>query len=167
MSDVLADLAPHYFQVAYVVPDIEAAEAFFQRTMGVTKFTRLANIEMGEGCTFRGQPADYAAHLSLGWLGDTQLELIEHVRGESLYSEFLGSHGPGLHHIAFLVPDFDAAVDGLAGGGLELLARGSIGTGNQFAYFDCQGPGFSVVELLGFDEATIGFMEMLRQQSRE
>jgi methylmalonyl-CoA/ethylmalonyl-CoA epimerase len=166
VSDVLAELAPHYFQVAYVVRDIAEAEAFFQRTMGVKKFTRLADIAFGEACEFRGQPADFVAHLSLGYLKDTQLELIENVRGDSLYSEFLQQKGPGLHHVAFLVPDFTQAVTDLSAGGLTLAARGAITPGNEFAYFDCEGPGFSVIELLGFDEATRGFMDMLRQQSQ-
>ena len=166
MTDVLADLAPHYFQVAYVVSDIAEAESWFKRTMGIKQFTRMADIAFNEGCTFRGAPGDWVAHLSLGYLGDVQLELVEHVRGESLYSEFLADKGPGLHHIAFLVPDFDATLRGLERGGVPLLSQGSIGPGSHFAYFDCAGPGFSVVEILGFDEATRGFMEMLKQQSR-
>jgi methylmalonyl-CoA/ethylmalonyl-CoA epimerase len=149
-----------------VVRDIAEAEAFFQRSMGVKKFTRLENMEFGEGCEFRGKPADFAAHLSLGYLKDTQLELIEQIRGDSLYQEFLDQKGPGLHHVAFLVPDFEQTVSDLEAGGLNLAAHGSISPGNDFAYFDCEGPGFSVIELLGFDEATRGFMEMLRQQSQ-
>jgi catechol 2,3-dioxygenase-like lactoylglutathione lyase family enzyme len=166
MSDVLANLAPYYFQIAYVVNDMAEAETFFQRTMGVKKFTRLDGITMREGCAFRGKPADSVANLSLGYLKDIQLELIEHVRGESLYSEFLADKGPGLHHVAFLVDDFAKTVGDLEGGGLTLAANGSITPGNDFAYFDCQGPGFSVIEILGFDEGTRGFMEMLRQQGR-
>ncbi len=166
MPDALAELAPHYFQVAYVVEDIAEAEAWFQRTMGVKQFTRMADIPFKDGCTFRGEPGDWVAHLSLGYLGDVQLELVEHVAGESLYSEFLAAKGPGLHHVAFLVPDYAATLAGLSGGGLPLLAKGALGPGSQFAYFDCAGPGFSVIEILGFDEATRGFMEMLKQQSR-
>jgi len=166
MSEVLAELAPHYFQIAYVVRDIAEGEAFFQKTMGVKKFTRLENITFAEGCEMRGKPADCTAHLSLGYLKDIQLELIEHVRGESLYREFLDQKGPGLHHVAFLVPDFGQTIADLQSGGLPLAAHGSIGPGNEFAYFDCEGPGFSVIEILGFDEATRGFMDALRQQSQ-
>jgi len=167
MSDVLADLAPHFFQVAYVVSDIAQAEAFFERTLGVRGFTRLPDVHLAEGCEYRGRPADCVVHLSLGWLGDTQVELIESVRGESIYAEHLHDRGPGLHHVAFLVPDFDAVMDGMARGEIPLASRGALGPGMRFAYFDCQGPGFSMVEILDFDTATREFMDALRDRARE
>jgi methylmalonyl-CoA/ethylmalonyl-CoA epimerase len=168
MSDAAtAGLAPHFFQIAYVVRDIEASEAWFKQTMGVPIFTRLPNITLGENCEFRGKPADLSMHLSLGWLNGLQLELIQPVHGDSLYTEFLDAKGPGLHHVAFLVPDYDATLADLQSKGLELILKGQLTPGNEFAYFDCEGPGYSVVEILGFDEATIAFMDQLRQQSAE
>jgi len=171
-----AALAPHFFQVAYVTPDLAAAEAWFQQCLGVPPFFRMENVAFGAETRLRGQPADCAVHLSLGWLGDTQVELIEPVRGESLYAEFLAEHGPGLHHVAFDPPDFDAAVAGLCGGGLDPIMHGSLGAGMRFAYFDTSkttdtaeaaAAGASVIEILGFDATVRGFMDRLRQQSRE
>ncbi len=167
MTDVLADLAPHFFQVAYVVPEIASAEDWFQRTLGVRGFTRLADVHLAAGCEYRGQPSDCLLHLSLGSLGDTQVELIESVRGESIYTEHLRDRGPGLHHVAFLVPDFDAVLEGMARGQIPLASRGALGPGMRFAYFDCQGPGFSLVEILDFDRATRDFMSTLRERARE
>lgn len=164
---VAAGLAPHFFQVAYVVRDIEASEAWFQQMMGVPVFTRLPNITLGDNCLYRGKPADSSMHLSLGYLKDIQLELIEPVQGDSLYTEFLDQKGPGLHHIAFLVPDFDATISDLQAKGLDLILKGALTPGNEFAYFDCEGPGYSVLEILGFDEGTRAFMDQLRRQSAE
>jgi methylmalonyl-CoA/ethylmalonyl-CoA epimerase len=164
-SEALDTLAPHFFQVAYVVRDVAAAEAWLQKIMGVPAWTRMANMNFGEGCSHRGGPADYAAHLSIGYLRDIQVELIEPIRGESLYTEFLASRGPGLHHVAFDVPDFAATVDALCQSGLELLAKGRVGPGSQFAYFDCESEETSVIEILGFDDGIRAFMEQLKQQS--
>ena len=163
----LARLAPYFFQIAYVVRDIEAAESWFQQTLGVPSWFRMNEMEFGADCSFRGQPSDSAAHLSVGWLRDTQVELIEPLRGESLYQEFLDASGPGLHHVAFDVPDFAARVTALEAAGLELLAKGRVGPGSEFAYFACDAQGASVVELLGFDEAIKGFMDQLRRKSAE
>jgi hypothetical protein len=102
----------------------------------------------------------------VGWLGETQVELIEPVRGESLYAEFLAGHGPGLHHVAFDVPDFEATLSTLCENGLELIMRGALGPGNQFAYFEAAAAGASVIEILGFDEAVRAFMKQLKEQSR-
>jgi catechol 2,3-dioxygenase-like lactoylglutathione lyase family enzyme len=161
----LAAIAPHFVQMGYVVRDVAAAEAWFQEILGVPAWTRMESMTFGPDCSYRGRAADYAAHLSIGYLGDTQIELIEHIRGESPYTEFLESRGPGLHHLAFDVPDFDATVGALGGSGLELIAAGSVGPGNRFAYFDCESAQASVVEILGFDESTRGIMEALKQQS--
>ncbi len=165
MSEVPAELAPHFFQVAYVVRDMDVAEEWFGRILGVPAFTRMENVELGASCTYRGRPADSAAHLSLGYLGDIQVELIEPVRGPSLYTEFLETTGPGLHHLAFLVPDFDATVAFLGHSGVEVISEGQLGPGSQFAYFDCQAEGFSVIEILGFDVAIRGFMEQLKKSA--
>ncbi|MBW2314080.1 MAG: VOC family protein [Deltaproteobacteria bacterium] len=162
----LAALAPHFFQVAYVTPDLAAGEAWFQKLLGVSSFFRMENVTFGPECSFRGCPADSEAHLSLGWLGETQVELIEPVRGDSLYAEFLADHGPGLHHVAFEVPDFEATVSGLSENGLELVMKGAQGPGSQFAYFETAAAGASVVEILGFDDAMRGFMKQLKEQSR-
>jgi catechol 2,3-dioxygenase-like lactoylglutathione lyase family enzyme len=167
MSDRVGALAPYFFQVAYVVRDIAASEEWFRQTMGVPAFTRLANIRLAEGCTYRGQPADYEAHLSLGYVGEVQIELIESLRGPSLYTEFLEKRGPGLHHVAFSVPDYDATVAALSEQGHELATQGCIGSGTHFAYFDCEAAGASFIEILGFDDATLAFMEQLKAQSRE
>jgi len=160
-------LAPHFFQVAYVVRDLAEAEARFQQWLGVPSWFRMENIEFGANCSYRGRPSDSAAHLSVGWLRDTQVELIEPLRGESLYREFIETKGPGLHHIAFDVPDFAATIAALSEAGLELLADGRVGPGSEFAYFDCEAAGASVIEILGFDEAVRSFMDGLRQQSAE
>jgi methylmalonyl-CoA/ethylmalonyl-CoA epimerase len=165
MSDVLADLAPHFFQVGYLVRNMDVAEEWFQRILGVPSFFRMENVEFGAGCTYRGKPADSAAHLSLGYLGDIQVELIEPVRGRSLYTEFLEKKGPGLHHLAFLVPDFDATVASLGQSGVEVVSEGQLGPGSQFAYFDCQAEGCSVIEILGFDEAVRGFMDQIKKSA--
>ena len=160
-------LAPHFFQVAYVVRDLAEAEARFRQWLGVPSWFRVDNMEFGADCSYRGRPADSAVDLSVGWLRDTQVELIEPLRGESLYREFLEAKGPGLHHIAFDVPDFSATVAALSGAGLELLAQGHAGPGSEFAYFDCESAGASVVEILGFDKSIRAFMDSLRQQSAD
>ena len=166
-KQVLEALAPHFCQLGYVVRDREAAEEWFQQILGVPSFFRMDNVTFGPNCSYRGRPADSVANVSLGYLRDTQIELIESVRGPSLYTEFLDQKGPGLHHVAFEVPDFSATVAFLRESGLEMLTGGPVGPGTDFAYFDCEAGGASVIEILGFDENIRGFMEQLRKQSSE
>ena len=162
---VLDAIAAHFFQVAYVVRDLPAAEAWFQKILGVPSWFRMENLAFGADCSYRGRPSDYAAHLSIGYLRETQIELIEPIRGESLYREFLERKGPGLHHLAFDVPDFPATVAALSESGLELVVQGRVGPGSEFAYFDSDTAGTSVIEILGFDDGVRAFMKQLKQAS--
>ncbi|CAM3195564.1 glyoxalase/bleomycin resistance protein/dioxygenase superfamily protein [Williamsia muralis] len=137
------------FQVAWVVADIDAAEKEFTDRYGVRSWLRIPDVAFGPGaCSYRGAPADYSIHVSLGYAGGQQLELIQPVSGVNLYTEFLDAHGPGLHHIAWLPDDFDAAIADLKAAGTEILQDGVFeGVGMEFAYIG-GGPIGSYVELM-------------------
>lgn len=166
MTDPTSSLAPYFFQVAYVMHDIAAGARWFQATMGVPHFERLENVTFGEGCRFRGAPADAAAHLALGFAGDVQIELIEPVRGRSIYQEFLEAGQTGLHHVAFLVPDFAATTARLAAQGLACVTDGVLAGAMrvEFAYFDAGPQAGSIIEILGFDQAAHAFMADLKRK---
>ena len=163
-NDVLGNLAPYYFQTAYVVRDLEAAEEWFKKIMGVPMWVR-SEVTLGEGCTFRGKPADSAMRLSLGFANEVQIELIEPLRGVSMYTEFLEQKGPGLNHIGFAVPDYDKAFAELKDAGLEAIQEGQLAT-TRFSYFDCEAYGASIIELLGFDEGTLAAMAQMKEAAK-
>jgi methylmalonyl-CoA/ethylmalonyl-CoA epimerase len=55
--------------------------------------------------------------------GAGRLELLEPTRPDSAIGRFLEKRGPGLHHVAYRVPDIAAALAGLAARGVELIDR--------------------------------------------
>ena len=60
--------------------------------------------------------------------GETHVELVEPTGPDSPVSKFLASRGGGIHHIAFAVPDVDAALrDVAARGGRLIDAHGRPG----------------------------------------
>ncbi len=101
-------------QIAWVTRDLDATEKALTTLLGAKKWVRVPDVHFApDTCTFRGRPADFTAHISFSYAGDTQLELIAPVSGESVYSEFLDTAGPGLHHVCIEAPDsaaFDAAL---------------------------------------------------------
>jgi len=149
------------------VPDLGAAQDWFRRVMGVPYFLPMPNVVLGDTCRHRGRTANAEVHLALGYAGGTQIELIESVRGPSLYTEFLDQGRSGLHHTAFAVPDFDATIAELRAAGLETVTEGYLDTGMRvdFAYFDCTAVGGSVIEILGFDAAARAFMDELKTRT--
>ena len=136
-------------QLAWVVEDIEATERLLTTSFGVRAWTRLPDIHFDpEHCTVHGRPADFVVHVSLAYAGDLQLELIQPVRGESIYTEHLARSGPGLHHLCFEVDDLAAALAGAEADGLPVVQAGSMMDGAmEFAYLDGSAHGVPYVEL--------------------
>lgn len=123
------------FQLGYVVPSLEQARDDFARHFGVENWLIMPDIEFAEGCEFRGGPSDHVAHIGLAYAGDVQLELIEPVRGASIYREFLDAGCSGLHHTAYLTDDIDATLAAASAAGLPVDQRGSMAGGlMSFAY---------------------------------
>lgn len=53
--------------------------------------------------------------------GDGKLELIQPLAADTPVGRFLAKRGPGLHHIAYRVPDIDAALRSVEAAGLEVI----------------------------------------------
>jgi hypothetical protein len=137
------------FQVAWVVHDIDATEREFTERYGVDKWVRMPRMHFGpESCQYRGTPADYTIDTSLGYAGGQQLELIAPVSGANLYTETLERSGPGLHHIAWVPEDFDAALAQARARGTEIAQHCTVAEiGMEFVYLS-GGPLGSYIELL-------------------
>ena len=54
-------------------------------------------------------------------VGDGELELMASTRDDSPVGKFLAKRGPGIHHVAFAVPDVATALAEAKAAGLELI----------------------------------------------
>ena len=54
-------------------------------------------------------------------VGDGRVELLASLGEETPVGKFLTKRGPGMHHVAYEVDDVQAAIDELAGQGVELV----------------------------------------------
>lgn len=114
-------------QIAWVTADLNATETALTGLLGVRKWVRIPDVHFApDACSYRGEPADFVASISLSYLGDMQLELIQPVRGENIYSDFLSDCGPGLHHVCMEVDSpeqLEAAVTEAAERALRLCSE--------------------------------------------
>ncbi len=156
-------------QLAWVTDDIAATERLLSEQFGVGAWTRLEDIRFGpEETTLRGQPVDFTIHVSLGYAGDLQLELIQPVSGETVHAEFLAAHGPGLHHVCFAVDDVGAACARAEEAGVPVLMRGSMMAGEiEFAYVDGSASGAPYVELARIGPAMQAFYDDVKKTSQQ
>jgi methylmalonyl-CoA epimerase len=94
--------------VGVVVTNLDEAIARYASLFGM-RVTHLAGNE---------QLGIVAAFLEMG---GAELELIAPTRGDSMVSKFLADRGPGLHHLAYAVPDIKKALADARSQGLELV----------------------------------------------
>lgn len=135
-------------QVAIVVHDITEAcrrwSALLGQPIPTVIITDPGNqVEM----TYRGHPSTAQAKLAFFDLGGVQLELIEPIGDESVWSEALRNRGECVQHIAFWVEGMQRSVDFLRERNIPMCQRGDMGDG-QYAYFDGDGEIGVTLELL-------------------
>jgi catechol 2,3-dioxygenase-like lactoylglutathione lyase family enzyme len=154
-------------QIAWVTRDLDATETALSGLLGVKKWIRLPEVQFGpDTCTYLGRPADFVASISLSYLGDMQLELIEPVRGQNIYSDFLRDSGPGLHHICVEADDFDAALASAADRGATIVQQGVMPGGMRFAYVSAPAAGVPFVEIAYIPPEIRAFFDYVKQEQR-
>jgi catechol 2,3-dioxygenase-like lactoylglutathione lyase family enzyme len=158
-------------QIAWVTPDIDATEAALTGLLGVKKWVRLPDVHFApDTCTYRGEPADFHASISLSYLGEMQLELIAPVRGESIYREFLRENpNGGLHHIcteAVDVEHFDAALAAAVQRGTDIVSQGVMPGGIRFAYLSEAAAGVPYLELAHIPDEIRSFFDHIKQEQQ-
>ena len=102
----MAALAIHHLGVA--VRDLDEAVGTYERLFG-------ARIE------HRGTLADQGVEAAAVLVGDGRVELLAALRDDTPVGRFLAKRGPGMHHVAYEVPDVAAELESLAAEGVELV----------------------------------------------
>src|SRR5687768_11038190 len=93
-------------QVCLVVKDIKKSMSQYV-ALGVGPFKVYSQDTRDlPGVTYRGAPADYSLEVAWGKLGEWTFEILQPIRGPSIYNEFLDRHGEGLHHLGIYVDDY-------------------------------------------------------------
>jgi 4-hydroxyphenylpyruvate dioxygenase-like putative hemolysin len=89
---------------------------------------------------YYGKPSWARAKVALTQVGSVQLEIVEHVDGESIYKDFLDEYGEGLHHVKFVVKDTDMIIDTLEKDGFLCIQSGRYGDTGHYNYVDTDEP---------------------------
>ena len=154
-------------QIAWVTRDLDATEKALTGLLGAKKWIRLPGVPFTpDSCTYRGRPADFVADISLSYAGDLQLELIAPVSGDNIYEEFLGRCGAGLHHICIEADDLDEALKDATDRGAEVVQRGVMPGGVEFAYVSAAQAGVPFIEIAHFPPETRQFFEYVKQEQK-
>jgi methylmalonyl-CoA/ethylmalonyl-CoA epimerase len=153
-------------QVAFVVRDLGNAQRFFAQSMRIPRFYVIEHFgNRATEKTFRGSAADHDFTIALAYSGNTQIELIQHLSGETCYKEFLERRGEGMQHLGFFLDDRDqhqAAVAELQKNGFSVLQSGRFGDA-LYTYFDTENAIGAVMEIVYLDPRSRDLMARIKR----
>jgi hypothetical protein len=134
-------------QLGYVVPDIEAAMAYWTETMGVGPFFYNPRVPI-EDYHYDGKPYEVENSVALANSGFIQVELIQ-TRNDapSMYRDFTAAGHTGLQHVAYWTHEFDRDLDTMLKQGFKVRMGGKVGENGRFVYFDREMHPGTVIEL--------------------
>lgn len=123
-------------QVAYIVPDIEAAMAHWSSVMGVGPWYYNPRVPI-KHYHYRG--AHYEPHnsVALANAGGLQIELLQ-TRNDvpSMYRDFAQAGFRGVQHVAYWTEAFDADLARAQAAGFVVCMGGEVGENGRFVYFE-------------------------------
>lgn len=84
-------------------------------------YTRVLNLE----CYAIEEIADQKVRTAFFRIGETKIELLESTDPDGPVGKFIQKKGPGVHHIAFAVPDVNKALRDAESNGIQLIDKES------------------------------------------
>ncbi|HET6412862.1 MAG TPA: VOC family protein [Anaeromyxobacter sp.] len=134
-------------QVAQVVRDIDRAMKMYWDTFGIGPWEVYTfGPPAVRDSMVRGRPSDHVYKLAVTWKGELQLELMQPLKGRSIYDDFLERKGEGIHHLKLYYPDCQAALERYRREGYEVIQSGKIDE-DEFYYLDTERSHGVVIEL--------------------
>ncbi len=124
-------------QIGFVVADLDRSLSSRMRALGLGPWTVFRGVTL-DG-RFRGKPTRVAIDVALAYQGDVQIELIQPVGdAPSPYCSDGGTPLSGMHHMAWIVDDLDAAVADATARGLSMVFE-ATNPSTRVAYMEAAG----------------------------
>lgn len=123
-------------QVAYLVPDIEAAMDHWSRVLGVGPWYYNPRVPI-RNYHYRGERHEPHNSVALANAGALQIELLQ-PRNDvpSMYRDFLRAGHQGVQHVAYWTEQFDADLARAQAAGFTVCMGGEVGDNGRFVYFE-------------------------------
>ena len=132
-------------QIGIMVKDIQKTMEYYSSVLGIGPF-RVFDLHLPD-VIVRGKTTTLKIKAAFARIGPVEIELIENIEGENIYTEFLKSKGEGLHHLGIRVADVSAEVNRLKEQGIGVIQQGKS-AGVDFAYLGTEEIGGVIFELI-------------------
>jgi len=98
----------HIEHIGIAVTNLQEAVKYYETVLGLT-------------CYAIEEIQDQKVKTAFFQVGQTKIELLESTDPEGPVGKFIGKKGPGVHHIAFAVPDVNKALKFAEEKGVQLI----------------------------------------------
>lgn len=128
-------------QIAYLVPNLVAAADQWSMLFdsGDDWHFYTYNAETLRELMYRGRPGRYSIRIALTTGIEPEIELIQPLKGPSIYHEWIEQHGYGLHHIGYIVDSLEEATAQMVERGYAPIQSGfgfGVDGDGGYIYFD-------------------------------
>ncbi len=155
----------HPVQVAYHVPDPEAAALRFARDYGWGPFYLMRHIPL-TWARHRDQPAEFDHSSAYGQAGEVMVELItQHGNAPSALRDLYGPEQTGIHHVACFVPQLPTALEEARNRGEAVALEAMTQNGVHFAMVDTSTQLGHMLELYEQTPALADFYAFIRRKA--
>ena len=126
----------NFFQMCWVVPDLNAAMANWTSTAGVGPFFAFDGIPFKDAI-YRGKPDDLrGCTAAIAQAGDVQIELVAQEDDRmTIFREVVPMGQTGFHHAALYCTDYEAQRDAYIKAGSPLAFEGDM-LGSRTSWLD-------------------------------
>jgi len=128
--------------IGVVVRDIDEVAEYYTAMWGIGPW-RKYEVSPSKEQMLVGEP--FRLKVALAQWGPLGLELLQPEDRKSVWSEFLKTHGGGLHHVCFDVSNWDAVVAQLRKQSAKMVA-GATRKDVRWCYFETK-PGRLLIEI--------------------
>jgi len=112
---------PPVSQIGAVVKDVEKAATFYSSSFGIGPFT--IYDWSPDRHWYNEEPSYLKLRMGKAIWGEIEIELIQPLEGISDHKSFLETHGEGLHHLGFNVPNYEEVFERFLKEGFRPLMR--------------------------------------------
>ena len=149
-------------QVAYHVPDIEAAAIAMIKQTGAGPFFVSRKIALAEG-EHRGVPCPFVHSSAYGQWGAVMVEFVQQdSHGPSPFRDLYQAHERGLHHMAVMTTDLQGSYQHFENNGMPRVTRAVTHSGVEFAFLDALHTLGHFIEIYEASPQLLGFYDLVR-----
>ena len=154
-------------QIAYAVPDANAAARAWARDFGAGPFFVRPHIALVD-VVYRGRPGTFDHTAAYGQWGALMVELIvDHGGAESPIRDMYSPGETGLHHLAFIVDDLHETLKTLVAAGYEIAMSARTAGATEFHFVDATATHGHMLELYQRSDRLRDFYAMIASAARD